>query len=49
MRYALGSIADIHRSLLEVPSEVTLLAVEAQNENQEPRLESKEKTLQDID
>jgi len=41
--------ADIHRALLEVPSEVTLLVVEDEKRDQEQRLESKETTLEDVD
>jgi len=43
--------ADIQRWLLEVPSEVTLPVAQAEDEkgDQGPRLESKEKTLEDID
>jgi hypothetical protein len=42
--------ADIHRALLEVPSEVTLLVAEGEKEGgQEPFLEAKERTLEDVD
>lgn len=41
---------DIHRALLEVPSEVTLRVAEEEKEGyQEPRLEGKESTLEDVD
>ena len=42
--------ADIHRAFLEVPSEVTLLVAEDEKEGgQEPSLEAKERTLEDVD
>jgi hypothetical protein len=42
--------ANIHRVLLEAPSKVTLPVAEEEKEgNQEPRLEGKERTLEDID
>jgi hypothetical protein len=41
---------DIHRALLEAPSEVTLLVAEGEKKGgQEPFLEAKERTLEDVD
>ena len=42
--------AGIHRALLEVPTEVTLLAEEGEKAGgPEPSLEVKERTLEDVD